>query len=189
MSLSLSAGLGLRTNHARAGTRPRTDENAIPAMIETVPPAQTQIRRLASGELEMVYAICQACFPGVYSWDTLLLYRARARDGILVAVDSGSVIGFVIAASPRFPALVGRAGEIVLIAVSPAFQGRGLGRELLLAAFQRLRSRGIREVRLHVAVHNERAIGLYERAGMRIEHRVSRYYRDGSDAWRMAGRL
>jgi ribosomal protein S18 acetylase RimI-like enzyme len=88
-----------------------------------------------------------------------------------VAVVEGRVAGF---------ALVRRwsdqnRGFVNLLAVAPAHSGRGVGRALLHAAFAACRSAGLRGATLGVGGHNERALGLYERAGMRREWRVDRY--------------
>lgn len=49
--------------------------------------------------------------------------------------------------------------------VSPELRGRGLGRELLEAAFAAARSRGAQRMQLEVLQHNPAAIALYESSG------------------------
>jgi ribosomal protein S18 acetylase RimI-like enzyme len=58
-------------------------------------------------------------------------------------------------------------GEIEPIGIVPAWQGKGYGRGLLLAALAELRRRGAREARLGVWATNTVAVGLYERVGFR----------------------
>ena len=61
-------------------------------------------------------------------------------------------------------------GEVSLVGVLPAWQGRGLGRELLRWGVAHLRERGAVVVELSVEARNERALGLYERTGFaRVE--------------------
>ena len=56
-------------------------------------------------------------------------------------------------------------GEVALIGVLPEWRGQGLGRELLRWGVARLRDAGLTEPTLTVEARNERALGLYERAG------------------------
>jgi len=58
-----------------------------------------------------------------------------------------------------------RIGEISLIGVAAAWRGRGLGRELLRWGVAYLRDRAVDDLTLHVEAKNDRALGLYERAG------------------------
>jgi ribosomal protein S18 acetylase RimI-like enzyme len=50
-------------------------------------------------------------------------------------------------------------------AVDPAWQGRGIGRDVLRRCCQMLREEGAGSVGLEVAVDNERALGLYTSLG------------------------
>ena len=56
-------------------------------------------------------------------------------------------------------------GDVRLIGVLPEWRGRGLGRELLRWAVAELRVRGAGRIQLSVEAENERALGLYRRAG------------------------
>jgi mycothiol synthase len=56
-------------------------------------------------------------------------------------------------------------GDVRLIGVLPEWRGRGLGRELLRWAVAELRVRGAGRIQLTVEAENERALGLYRRAG------------------------
>jgi mycothiol synthase len=56
-------------------------------------------------------------------------------------------------------------GEVYVIGVHPSTQGSGLGRALLVAGLEHLRSRGLDEVVLYVEGDNHGAIRLYESFG------------------------
>jgi mycothiol synthase len=63
-----------------------------------------------------------------------------------------------------------RLGEIFVIAVDPAFHGRGLGRELTLAGLDWLAARGLRTAMLYVEADNMPARTMYEDLGFTIHH-------------------
>ena len=56
-------------------------------------------------------------------------------------------------------------GEVYVIGVAPAWRGTGLGRALLLAGLQHLRSQGLTQAMLYVDADNHGAIRLYESLG------------------------
>jgi ribosomal protein S18 acetylase RimI-like enzyme len=56
-------------------------------------------------------------------------------------------------------------GGVYGFAVSPAWQGRGIGRDVLRRVCNQLRDEGARSVHLEVAVDNDRALGLYTSLG------------------------
>jgi len=67
-------------------------------------------------------------------------------------------------------------GEIYVIGVDPAFQGRGLGRSLTLAGLDHLATTaGCGTAMLYVDDEAERPRQLYERLGFRMERAVSMY--------------
>ncbi|MHB8218882.1 MAG: mycothiol synthase [Acidimicrobiales bacterium] len=61
-------------------------------------------------------------------------------------------------------------GEIYVIAVDPAFQGRGLGRALTVAGLDHLASRGLHTGMLYVDDSNMTARHLYRALGFRLDH-------------------
>ncbi|MGL4325678.1 MAG: GNAT family N-acetyltransferase [Beijerinckiaceae bacterium] len=75
------------------------------------------------------------------------------------------------------------------IAVVPDFTGRGVGRELLIAAEHHARQRGACAMRLEVRADNAAAIRMYERSGYAMFDRITDYYEDGSAALRLEKKL
>jgi mycothiol synthase len=87
--------------------------------------------------------------------------------------------GFLVAESPDGNGLAGfhwtkvhpvapggsPVGEVYVIGVAPAAQGSGLGRRLLAAGLEHLRSRGVGEVVLYVEADNTAAVRLYQSFG------------------------
>lgn len=66
-------------------------------------------------------------------------------------------------------------GEIYVVAVDPAYQRMGLGRQMVLAGLASLAGRGIRTAMLYVDADNVGALRLYEAMGFTLDH-VDRAY-------------
>jgi mycothiol synthase len=66
-------------------------------------------------------------------------------------------------------------GEIYVIAVNPYYQGRGFGKQLLLAGLDHLSDRGVPTAMLYVDHDNAEAVGLYKSLGFSVDH-VDRAY-------------
>jgi mycothiol synthase len=79
-----------------------------------------------------------------------------------VAEQDGRVVGFLLARRRPHE----QAGWVEILAVDPDHQGRRIGTALLTHAFAAFTGAGLREAQLGVASFNERAVRVYERAGM-----------------------
>jgi ribosomal-protein-alanine N-acetyltransferase len=72
--------------------------------------------------------------------------------------------------------------EILTLAVEKDARGQGIGRALVVALLEQLRSDGARHVSLEVRRSNAAALGLYTSLGFTAARVRARYYRDGEDA-------
>jgi ribosomal protein S18 acetylase RimI-like enzyme len=79
--------------------------------------------------------------------------------GFLVAVESGHVVGTVMAGYE------GHRGWIQYMAVHPDFQGSGYGKALIESAIELLRARGCPKVNLQVRRSNTAVVEFYKRVG------------------------
>ena len=92
-----------------------------------------------------------------------------------LAVAAGELVGVNLAQSGQL------GGYVAQLAVRADQRGRGLGLALLRHGFGALYRHGVREVYLDVDSENRTgATRLYERAGMRMQHRHDYWVRDPS---------
>ncbi|WP_148611871.1 mycothiol synthase [Nocardioides rubriscoriae] len=138
----------------------------LPALV--VPDGVTV--RGYDGEAEQVLAVNAAAFahhPEQGSLDATGLAERMAEPwwdpaGLLLAVDddTGDVLAFHW--TKRHDADL---GEVYVVAVDPAAQGRGLGRVVTLAGLHHLADAGVAEVLLYVESDNTAAVRLYSSLG------------------------
>jgi aminoglycoside 6'-N-acetyltransferase len=69
------------------------------------------------------------------------------------------------------------------IFLTPAFQGRGIGREALLQGARFLIARGHHRIIIDPAAHNARAIAVYASIGFKPVGIMRRYERGGDGTW------
>jgi ribosomal protein S18 acetylase RimI-like enzyme len=88
---------------------------------------------------------------------------------VLVAERDGGVLGYTYAGVEGYDymSLRGPAGVLNDIVVDPHERGRGIGRMLLEATIEELKTRGVPRVVLSTAEQNEAAQHLFARAGFR----------------------
>ncbi|WP_280234808.1 mycothiol synthase [Nocardia cyriacigeorgica] len=101
--------------------------------------------------------------------------------GLFLAVDAadpGRLLGFhwTKVHAELDPPL----GEVYVVGIDPAAQGRGLGRLLTLAGLHYLRDRGLSAVLLYTEADNESAVRTYTRLGFAVAHVDAAYSAAGS---------
>lgn len=139
-----------------------------PMSLPLPPPGRAQIRPWRDGdaaELVRVNAAAFAHHPEQGAMDEADLAARMAEPwfdpaGLLVAVDGDRMRGFHW--TKQHSATL---GEVYVVGIDPAAQGRGLGRALTLAGLHHLASRGVAEVLLYVESDNAAARRTYSRLG------------------------
>ena len=99
-------------------------------------------------------------------------------DTIVVEEEAtGELIGFCATDVQRHEGVHGTSAELWSIGVRPDRQGQGLGRQLVRAGVERVRSLGIVDAHLAVNARNASALGLYEDEGFVRSRTRERYAR------------
>jgi [ribosomal protein S18]-alanine N-acetyltransferase len=154
-------------------------------------PTVTRLSPGGSSELDSVMAIMGAAFDPKFGegWTRSQCAGILPLSGVLLTLaygETGEPEGFSLLRT------VADEAELLLLAVAPAAQGRGVGKALLNHFIDHARGRGVRRLHLEVRDGNS-AVGMYQAFGFGAEGRRPKYYcgRDGShhDALTMARSL
>ncbi|WPF66538.1 MULTISPECIES: ribosomal protein S18-alanine N-acetyltransferase [unclassified Corynebacterium] len=143
------------------------------------------LRRLTTADAARCAELEQVLFPGDSPWPRQAFEKEIAHpSSFYVGAQDGDLLvgyaGLVVLGPSDSPEC-----EVYTIGVDPAYQGRGLGRELLE---QLLHTADLLEapVFLEVRTDNAPAIGLYESKGFTITGTRRNYYQpSGADAYTM----
>ena len=182
-------GRGPVSGGPRAGVRPAADADApAAAALHAGQISQGFLSLLGQGFLRRLYRRINR-FPGSFlliaesrgatvgfiagSTDVAGLYRNFLwHDGIPAAVQAaGPLIGGwrrvldTLGHARSGGSGVGRGPELLAVAVDPTWQGRGVGRSLVLAFVDEVVARGGNAAHVVVGADNRGAVSLYERAG------------------------
>ena len=138
-------------------------------------PDGIEIRGFRDTDQNALIAVNAAAFadhPEQGAMDARAIAELTAEDwfdpaGLLVAVDGAALLGFHW--TKRHDA---RTGEVYVVGISPAAQGRGLGKALTLAGLHHLADLGVDEVILYVEADNAPALAVYRGLGFgpRVAH-------------------
>lgn len=128
------------------------------------------IRPYRASDEEQVIALWQAC-DLVRPWNNPVRDIQRKLqvwpEGFLIAEEGGAIIGSVMVGYE------GHRGWINYLAVSPAHQRRGVGRQLMAEAERQLRKAGCPKINLQVRTSNAAALAFYERLGFSQDQVIS----------------
>ena len=143
-------------------------------MTSSVTPENTNkfvFREISLGDLDGIVQIERAVNP--FPWGEEALRDTIASSGHhLMSLREGRAVGFLLSS------FVLDEAQLLLIGVSPDWQGAGVGGQLLKELINRSRDQGQKLIYLEVRSGNERAIRLYRSLGF-IDIGVRRDYYPG----------
>ena len=143
-------------------------------MTSSVTPENTNkfvFREISLGDLDGIVQIERAVNP--FPWGEKALRDTIASSGHhLISVREGRAVGFLLSS------FVLDEAQLLLIGVSPDWQGVGVGGQLLKELINRSQDQGQKLIYLEVRSGNERAIRLYRSLGF-IDIGVRRDYYPG----------
>jgi ribosomal protein S18 acetylase RimI-like enzyme len=122
----------------------------------------TTFRSVTENDIDAVVALWTACGL-VRPWNDARrdIDFARGKEGsdILLGFADGALVSSVMVGHD------GHRGWLYYVAVSPAFQGKGLGRATVQAAEMWLKARGIWAINLNIRSENEKVRAFYAALG------------------------
>lgn len=142
------------------------DERQLPAIME-----------LLDKDLSEPYSIFTYRFF-VHNWPQLCV----------CAMLKGELVGVIVCKAERELDGLGMeayCGYIAMLAVDSKCRRRGVGSNLIKESLIRMRDMKCDQAMLETEVGNAAALKLYERLGFLRDERLSRYYLNGSDAYRL----
>ena len=149
------------------------------------------IRNASLHDLTQIMNLENRCFSGdlAYSRRQFRYLLTKAHRTFLIETLNGAPRGFIIILYRKGTTVAG----LETIDVDPAYQKQGIGLQLLKAAEEEMKRKGITKIRLEVSPGNRAAIALYEKEGFKTLVRLKNYYyydhKGSRDALRMIKEL
>ena len=136
-----------------------------------------------ANEIEEISRCEEACFAKPYSLkDIRELYESAHTRGFIARAD-GAFVGYASLMS------VCEDGDILRVAVYPAWRRKGFARALMTALVAYAKEKDLEQIFLDVRVSNEAAIALYEGFAFEKIGVRKKYYENGEDAYMMRCRI
>ncbi len=141
-------------------------------------PAMLDIEAMQVSDLDAVLAIEKLCFPTPWS---RFAFQTELTENHYALYIVGKIDGQIVAYAGTW--IILDEAHITNVAVHPEWQGKGLGKEILLALLSRAKERGATRATLEVRKQNTTAQQLYLKHGFYFQGVRPGYYTDnGEDA-------
>ena len=145
---------------------------------------QTRILRLATeSDLPAILAIEQTSFPQPWTSAAFRNEFKNPYSRLWVLEERTLVIGYICTW------FIDDEGQIVNVAVLPAYRRQGIGKFLVQHALQEAKKQGVRSLSLEVRSSNFAAVDLYRSFGFEEVAMRKRYYGNGEDALLMVCKI
>jgi [ribosomal protein S18]-alanine N-acetyltransferase len=151
-------------------------------VIIPAPPSTYRIQTLTINHLKEVWKLNQRCFKNGENYPRYTLSYLLTESNTLsysIISANNEMVGFI------FITVQDGTGHITTIGVAPEHRRRGLARQMLKVAEDKLRLRGIATICLEVRVSNSSAQSLYRELDYAVMQRLVKYYSNGEDGFLM----
>jgi ribosomal-protein-alanine N-acetyltransferase len=101
-------------------------------------------------------------------------------EGFIVATYKDQIVGFSLTTISET-----KTARILMLAVYPYYQRRGIGASLMEATLKQCIMRNIKLMKLEVRTHNYNAIRFYKKFSFIIHQTLVNYYKNGDNAYLM----
>ncbi len=101
-------------------------------------------------------------------------------EGFIIATIKEQIVGFILCTISE-----PKTARILMIAVYPYHQKKGIGTILMNAILKQCIQKNIKIVKLEVRTHNQKAIRFYLKHGFIINQTLLDYYKNGDNAYLM----
>ncbi|KZX15192.1 mycothiol acetyltransferase [Methanobrevibacter cuticularis] len=137
------------------------------------------IREFRPFDLRRVHEIEKMSFSEPYEIE-ILKQLFDMGSGFLVAQQKNLIVGYII-----FWAIEEDQGHIISLAVDPKYKRLKVGSQLLKTTIDIFKNFNIFKISLEVKSQNKEAITFYKSLGFKCREKISNYYEDGSDAYKL----
>lgn len=140
------------------------------------------LRPIHASDLDQLVALEAASFPPLIALDRqgFRYYLSKSTATTVVVEHCGEIVAYAILAFRPHLNLA----RFYSLAVSPRVRGQKIGEWLTRWAIETARPRASRLL-LEVHAQNRVALSLYQKLGFHVLRKMSPYYDDGSDAYKL----
>ncbi len=137
--------------------------------------ARMEIQPMTETTVSQVAALEAACFSTPWSEASIRSELGNPYAIWLVAMEGQTLCGYLgVQYGPD-------GGDILTVAASPEYRGKGVARQLLEVMIRQLKQKGLQWLTLEVRPSNAPALRLYEALGFRPVGRRKRYYQNPTE--------
>jgi len=138
------------------------------------------IRQACAEDLVAISQLAGAVLPERYSSGVFTSLFERFSEGMFVAEEESTVVGFLIGIIPGE-----ESARVLMLGVQPWCRQQGVGTRLLEAFRVAMEPFHVRSIHLEVLTSNDAAIRFYQKNGFSVEERMKKFYVTGEDAFLM----
>jgi len=138
------------------------------------------IRTFSPTDVPAITKIVDESLGEVYPPSLYLTIHGLWRDGFLVVLEDGRIMGFVAAVPAG-----AKVARVLMLAISPGHRRRSLGLRLMNELTSNCIAQGMDTVILEVRKSNADALRFYEKQGFTVYGELKAFYSNGEDAYKM----